>query len=160
MYLLKSWSENINSKYFSAFKRWERFITLEGEKAVPATPIHVVLYLTYLLDNGSSCSLIQFAVYGIKWAHNLQGFQDPTDNSLVHSLVETAKRQARETKTKKDHVTTESLIELCTTFKDSNDLTVVRDLSMITLCFSGFLITVRFNLFVIKILFSCEICLW
>jgi hypothetical protein len=48
MYLLKSRSENTNSKYFSAFERWERFITLEGEIAVPATPIHVALYLTYL----------------------------------------------------------------------------------------------------------------
>ena len=58
MYLLKSPSENTNSKYFSAFKRWERFITLEKGKAVPATPIHVALYLTYLLDNGSSCSVM------------------------------------------------------------------------------------------------------
>jgi hypothetical protein len=103
--------------------------------------------------------VIQSAVYGIKWAHNLQGLQDPTDNSLVHNLVETAKQQPRETKTKKDHVTTESLIELCTTFKDSNDLTVVRDLYMITLCFSGFLLTVEFNLFLVKILFSWEMCL-
>ena len=152
MYLLKSRSENTNSKYVSAFKRWERFITLEGGKAVPATPIHVALYLTYLLDNGSSCSVIQSAVYGIKRAHNLQGLQDPTDNSLVHNLVKTTKRQPRKTKTKKDHVTTESLIEFYTTFKDSNDLTVVRDLYMITLCFSGFLFTVKFNLF-LRILF-------
>jgi hypothetical protein len=89
IYLLKSRSENTNSKYFITFKRWERSITLEGGKAVPATPIHVALYLTYLLDNGSSCSVIQSAVYGIKLAHNLQGLQDPTDNSLVHNLVET-----------------------------------------------------------------------
>ena len=89
MYLLKSRSENTNSKYFSAFKRWERFITLEKGKAVPATPIHVALYLTHLLHNGSSCSVIQSAVYGLKRAHNLQGLQDPTDNSLVHNLVET-----------------------------------------------------------------------
>jgi integrase len=53
-------------------------------------------------------------------------------------LVETAKRQPRPPKSKKDYVT-ESLIELCTKYKDSNELTVVRDLSMITLCFSGFL---------------------
>ena len=35
MYLLKSRSENTNSKYFITFKRSERFITLEGGKAVP-----------------------------------------------------------------------------------------------------------------------------
>ena len=160
MYLLKSRSENTNSKYFSAFERWERFITLEGEKAVPATPIHVALYLTYLLDNESSCSVIQSAVYGIKWAHSLKGLHDPTVDSFVHNLVETAKRQPSQPKTKKGLVTTKYLIECCTKYKDSNDLTVVRDLSMITLCFSGFLFTVKFNLFVVKILFSCEIDLW
>jgi hypothetical protein len=92
MYLLKSRSENKNSKYFSAFKRWERFITLEKGKAVPATPIHVALYLTYLLDNGSSCSVIQSAVYGIKWAHNLQGLQDPTDNSFFKNNIFTTNK--------------------------------------------------------------------
>jgi integrase len=52
-------------------------------------------------------------------------------------LAETAKRQP---KTKKDHITTISLIELCTKYKDYNDdFTVVRDLSMITWCFSCFL---------------------
>jgi hypothetical protein len=70
--------------------------------------------------------------------------------SSVHNLVETAKRQPHQPKTKKDHVTTESLIELCTKYKDSNDLTVVRDLSMITLCFSVFLLTMRLVLFVVK----------
>ena len=82
---------------------------------------------------------MQSAIYGIKRAHNLLGLQDPTDNSFVHNLVETEKRQPRQPKSKKDHVTTESLIELCTRYKDSNDLTVVRDLYMITLCFSGYL---------------------
>jgi hypothetical protein len=52
-----------------------------------------------------------------------QGLQDPTDNLLVHNLVETAKRQPRPPKSKKDYVT-ESLIELCTKYKDSNELTV------------------------------------
>jgi hypothetical protein len=99
MYLLKSRSENTNSKYFITFKSSDRFITLEGGKALPATPIHVALYLTYLLDNGSSCSVIQSTVYDIKWAHNLQGLQDPTDNSFVHNLVETAKRQPSQPKT-------------------------------------------------------------
>jgi hypothetical protein len=156
MYLLKSPSKNTNSKYLITFKRWERFITLEGGKALPATPIHVALYLTYLLDNTSSCSVIQSAIYDIKWTHNLQGLQDPTDNSFVHNLVETAKRKPSQPKTKKGHVATEYLIELCTKYKDSNDLTVVRDVSMI----SCFLITVKFNLFVVMILFSCEIDLW
>lgn len=139
LYLLQSRSENTNSKYFNAFKRWEQFITTEGGTSVPATPIHVALYLTHLLDNGSSFSVIQSAVYGIKWAHSLQGLSDPTDNSFVHNLLESSKRQPRKPRVKKDHIDSESLIELCTKYSDSTDLTVIRDLTMITLCFSGFL---------------------
>jgi hypothetical protein len=56
----------------------------------------------------------------------------------TNNLVDSANRQPRQPKTKKDHATTESFIELCTKYKDSNDLTVVRDLSMITLFFFWF----------------------
>jgi hypothetical protein len=81
IYLLKSRSENTNSKYFITFKRWERFITLEGGKAVPATPIHVVLYLTYLLDNGSSCS-----------THIWQTITINTDMHFAVQTLETTKK--------------------------------------------------------------------
>lgn len=142
IYLLQSRSENTNKKYYYSFKRWEQFIVKEGGKSIPASPIHVALYLTYLLDKGSSSSVVQSAVYGIKWAHSVQGLQDPTDNSFVLNLVESSKRQPSKPKMKKDHVSSDAIIDLCTIYKDSNDLAVVRDLAMITLCFSGFL---RYN---------------
>ena len=138
-YLLQSHSDSTNSKYYYAFKRWEQFISKEGGLSMPATPIHVALYLTNLLENDSSFSVIQSAVYGIKWAHSLQGCADPTDNSFIRNLLESSKRQPRKPKIKKDHVTSETLIELCSKYANSNDLTVIRDLTMITLCFSGFL---------------------
>jgi site-specific recombinase XerC len=40
---------------------------------------------------------------------------------------------------KKDPVSTDILISLCTMFQGSIDLTVVRDLTMILLCYSAFL---------------------
>ena len=138
-YLLQSRSENTNTKYYYSFKRWEQFIVKEGGKSIPASPIHVALYLTYLLDKGSSSSVVQSAVYGIKWAHSVQGLQDPTDNSFILNLVESSKRQPGKPKVKKDHVSSDALINLCTKYRDSYDLTVIRDLAMITLCFSGFL---------------------
>jgi hypothetical protein len=64
---------------------------------------------------------------------------DPTDNSFLTSLQEAGKRIACPKKSKKAPVTTEMLIDLCTKFKDCNDLLVIRDLKMILLCFAGFL---------------------
>ncbi|XP_063421738.1 uncharacterized protein LOC134706597 isoform X1 [Mytilus trossulus] len=138
-FLLHSHSSNTNSKYFYSFKRWEQFISKEGGKSIPASPIHVALYLTHLLDKGSSKSVVQSAVYGIKWAHNIQGIQDPTTNSFVVNLMEAAKRQPHRPRVKKDHITVDVLINLCSKYKDCNDLLVIRDLTMIILCFAGFL---------------------
>jgi integrase len=78
-------------------------------------------------------------VYGIKWAHDINGLDDPTKNSFVTSLQEAAKRVAPKKTDKKDPITTETLIELCEMHKDSSDLHVIRDLTMILLCFAGFL---------------------
>jgi len=41
-------------------------------------------------------------------------------------------------KSKKDPVTTEMLIDLCTKFKDCKDLLIIRYLTMILLYFAGF----------------------
>jgi hypothetical protein len=42
--------------------------------------VHVALYLTYLLNNGSPEHPVSNAVYGIKWAHEINGLDDPTKN--------------------------------------------------------------------------------
>lgn len=149
-YLLQSRSENTNTKYYYSFKRWEQFIVKEGGKSIPASPIHVALYLTYLLDKGSSSSVVQSAVYGIKWAHSVQGLQDPTDNSFILNLVESSKRQPGKPKVKKDHVSSDALINLCTKYRDSYDLTVIRDLAMITLFFPVFFVMMRSARYVVK----------
>lgn len=56
--LLQSRNENANTKYYYSFKRWEQLIVKEGGKYIPASPIHVALYLTYLLEKGSSSSIV------------------------------------------------------------------------------------------------------
>ena len=71
--------------------------------------------------------------------HELNNFSDPTNNSFVHSLLESSKRIACPIKQKKDPVSAEMLIELCDKFLCCNDLLVIRDLTMILLSFSGFL---------------------
>ena len=88
-YLLQSRSDNTVNNYFGAFRRFEKIIETCGGTALPAEPIHVALYLTKLIDNGASHSVIQTVFYAIKWAHDISNFNDPTDNSFVKNLLET-----------------------------------------------------------------------
>ncbi|XP_063404577.1 uncharacterized protein LOC134688040 [Mytilus trossulus] len=69
----------------------------------------------------------------------MSGQLDPTENYFVKNLVESAKRTAKAPVVKKDPVSNDNLISLCSMFQGSNDLTVVRDLAMIFLSYSAFL---------------------
>ena len=137
-YVFQCKSDNTVSTYFGHFKRWSTFIKGQGYQNIPAQPIHVALYITHLLDRGSSSHVINHAIYAIKWAHDLNGMADPTNNSYVRSLQEAAKRIATPTVVRKDPVSTELLISLCDLHANSNDLLIVKDLSMILLCFTVF----------------------
>lgn len=141
-HLLDARSDSTVKKYFYGFKKWDKFITDYNFVSLPASPVHVALYLTHLLDSGFKFSSISTAVYSIKWAHEMCGKTDPTSNSFVKNLVDSAKRSVKMPVKKKDPVTSDILKKLCTIHQFSKDLYIVRDLAMILLCFSGFL---RFN---------------
>ncbi|XP_053373596.1 uncharacterized protein LOC123527851 isoform X1 [Mercenaria mercenaria] len=138
-HLLKCKSENTTKTYNSGFKRWKVYCSNKGYTALPASPILVAVYLTELLDSSSSYHTVSKAFYGIKWAHELNGLDDPTRNSFVKNLLESAKRTSRKPTTKKDPATSEIIIELCERFASSEDLCTVRNVCMITTAYAGFL---------------------
>ena len=123
----------------AAFNRWKEFIQAEGGQEIPAQPIHVALYISNLIDLGSSVGVIQSAIYAIKWAHNIRALKDPTENQFVKSLLETAKRKNSGPTVKKDVITSDQIIAVCTKYESTQDLLVLRDLAFIVLGFSGFL---------------------
>ena len=138
-YMLHSKSDNTVKKYFSAFQKWNIFCKQQSYTPIPAEPIHIVLYLTKLLDAGSSAGVISTAIYSLKWAHSMNGLGDPTENGFIKNLNESAKRLRSTKVVKKDAISTEMLIELCDLFKSNSDLLTLRDLSMILIGFAGFL---------------------
>ena len=111
--LLDSRSDNTTKSYFYVFKRFEKFIVEHGHSPLPAQPIHVALYFTHLLDHGSTFHPINNAMYAIKWAHEINGLNDPTQNSFVTSIQEAAKRVAYKKVLHTEPVTVDMLIELC-----------------------------------------------
>ena len=70
---------------------------------------------------------ISSAVYSIKWAHDINGLEDPTNNVFVKNLLESAKRLRGRGTVKKDILSSEMIIELCDRFVDSTDLVTIRD---------------------------------
>ncbi|KAK3084201.1 hypothetical protein FSP39_009957 [Pinctada imbricata] len=136
-YLCLSKSENTRRKYYLAYVKWKHFISGKGHVDMPANPVHIAMYLTYLLDKGASFHVVSGAKYAIKWAHNLNGFPDVTDHVFVNNIVESAKRIAKPKTAKKDPVNSEDLIMLCDKYSDNRELSVVRDLCMTILGFAG-----------------------
>ena len=117
----------------------EKFILQHGHSDIPSQPVHIALYITHLLDNGASYSSVNSAIYSIKWMHEISGHMDPTENSFIKSLQESSKRLTGKPVKRKDPVDSETLQTLCETYKDSTDLLVLRNLTMILIGFAGFL---------------------
>ena len=139
---MDSRSDNTVKKYSYGYNKWKTFANFHGLQAMPASPVHIALFIVDLLDKGATYSSVSSIFYAVKWAHDMNGQLDPTDNTFVSNLLESAKRTSKPAVVKKDPVTNDMLINLCSIFHLSTDLTAIRDLTMILLAYSAFL---RFN---------------
>lgn len=137
--LLLSKSVLTSKKYNYSFMAWKKYCEVNNFSFLPGAPIIVALYLSGLKTSTKSFHSVNSAFYGIKWAHKMNGLVDPTESSFVRNILESAKRTVKSPCNKKDPVSSSLIIELCDSFVDSQDLSTVRNLCMITLAYSGFL---------------------
>ena len=121
-------SDSTNTKYLSYLNKRKSFIKPKGGSAIPASPIHVSLYLSEMIDKKCFYGVISATVYTIKWTHVLQGIDDPTENSFVTTLLESAKRTLSKLVTKKDPIDADVLKNICCEYTESTDVLVIRDL--------------------------------
>ena len=92
--VLGSRADSTTLKYLKGFKRWRAWANRFPEVAVlPATPAYVTLYLLSVLQASSSPAPVQNALYSIRWAHHIAGFDSPTKHTLPQKVVESAKRR-------------------------------------------------------------------
>lgn len=138
-FLLAGRASSTQQKYMYAFKAFKRFAVARKFPVLPTTHMHVAVYVTDLLTKKRSASVVSNAVYALKWAHKVSGFEDPTVNTIVTSLLESGRRKFGRPTVKKDVVTSDVIISLCSTYAGSSDLLVVRNLCMIVVAFSAFL---------------------
>ena len=65
---------------------------------MPASHLHVLLYLVHLDQTATSFSTINLAVCAIKWAHGMAGLESPTDHVMITEALNGLRRkQARPT---------------------------------------------------------------
>jgi hypothetical protein len=89
-------SGNTVRNYYCGFLRWKKMSKLhwisDGD-VLPAKPIHVVLYLTCLMQHNSRSGPINQAFYSIRWVHYIVSVLSPTGSFSVRNILEGAKRR-------------------------------------------------------------------
>ena len=138
-WLLNAKSTNTVKKYSSYFKKFQNFMITINKCCLPSRSIDVVFFCTKLLNDKTSHHVITSCIYAIKYMHNLHNYVDPTENCHVKNLIECSKRVNRKPVCKKDVVSPDIIKDLFTKYSASEDVTVLRDLSMIIVSYSGFL---------------------
>lgn len=138
-YLLCSRADKTKDKYKSAFKKFQKFCAEKSYQPLPADPIHVTIFMSYLLDQICSYSVISSIFYAIKWVHNVNNYTDPTENGFVKGMLDAAKRLRSQPVKRKDVVNSEMLVSLCNQYIGSSNLLDIRDLAMILTGYTGFL---------------------
>ena len=90
--VLGSTADSTTLTYLNGFKRWRAWANRFPEVAVlPATPAYVSLYLLSVLQATSSPAPVQNAFYSVRWAHDIAGFDSPTNNHTLPSHLTSKK---------------------------------------------------------------------
>ncbi|XP_052085201.1 uncharacterized protein LOC127722355 [Mytilus californianus] len=104
-FLLSSKAASTQKKYRYAFNSWCKWTSQYSFSPLPASHLHISLYLIHLSETAKSVSKLNDAFYAIKWAHKLAGVADPSENNLVASVLEGAHRKIGHSVVKKEPIT-------------------------------------------------------
>ena len=70
---LNSKADTTRRCYKNFFNRWSKWCVSHNIISIPASELHVSLYLIHLSDSNKSSSSINEALYSISWAHRIAG---------------------------------------------------------------------------------------
>lgn len=129
------------SRAFNEFKCWasdyHEIVTL------PSTSFSVSLYLEHIIEGNCPASKLDSAFYGIQWAHNVYGLDNPCNSGLVKNILEAGKRKLKKPIVKKEPITYDMMVKLCS--KYAVDDSSVPNLRIAALCVTAFHGFLRFN---------------
>ena len=101
-------------KHSGAFARWKRWASShQGVSILPAKPIYVALYLSYLAQGARTCAPLEEAVNALSRIHHMATVEDITCHPLVVQVLAGTKRILAHKTSKKEPITTDNLISSC-----------------------------------------------
>ena len=98
--------------------RWKRWVSSRQADipTLPATPLHVALYLMFLVRQSTTNSPIEEAGNALSWAHQVAFVEDPTRCNVVKETLAGTKRILAHRTQKKEPVTPEIMKNLVDKF--------------------------------------------
>ena len=137
--VLSSKAFSTSSQYHRAFRKWKEFAVCKlKETSFPADPFHVALYLQHLIEQAQSPRVVDSALYGIKWAHDMAGVRSPTDNPVVENVRSAAKRILGTAAINRKEPVSSDLIHKIVSHANLDNPVDLRNVTMYVLCFTGF----------------------
>lgn len=139
--VIKSAKSNAtNQKYDGYFKRFKVWCLQHNFQPLPASVATVSLFLTSLVQQRVSSSVLEAFYYSINWIHSQASCINPCEEKFLKLTLEGGKRILAKPVNKKEPITIDILLKLKEEYqKDPDNALKLRVFLMCLLGFSGFL---------------------
>ena len=125
-------------KYSGAFCRWRKWASTKPEVgcSLPPKPLHIALYLSFLVQCSNTSAPILEAVSALSWVNQVAIVEDTTTHPLVQQILAGAKRKLAHKAVKKEPITPEILANLIERFGQPQ--ASLSDVRTLTMCLVGY----------------------
>ena len=141
--MASSRQSNTIRTYISAYRQYEKWASgIEELSVYPANDLAVTIYVLSLVQKGKKINSIQQFLFAAAWLHSIGGYVNPTNSTMVKTVLEGAKRVAKNTVTRKEPINTRIIKKIKKHMlgkKKCLDLTGARMMAYLLLGYAGFM---------------------
>ena len=127
--------------YTGGFRRWKKWCVNMDISHFPANPVHVALYLMFIMESKDSYHAVKNASYSIDWAHKIAGLEVPSQHPMVLAVKESSARIYGQPVIKKEPITPVMLNDLVSRYFRIHhpSLYHARPVALCLIAYAGFL---------------------
>lgn len=135
-------SKNTIKSYQFAFRKFSNWCKEHALCPLPASVSTIAVYMSFLIQQEVSSSILQTAYYSIKWEHEVNLCNSVFAENLLHLVFEGGVRILSKPVRKKEPITVDILKKVVDKFNAENCLPNLRICALLLIGYAGFL---RFN---------------